>query len=135
MHQQVVTTQVQQYSGQIPPPDLLRSFDDLLPGTAKRLIQWAEEEQNHRRRLESGAQAANIDAQQRQISIAQYQSRGVFRSDIVGQVFGLVVCLSCISGAVLLALNGQPTVAGALTIIPTGAVIYAFRGHLFAKKP
>ena len=84
LQQVVTTTQVQQYSGQIPPPDLLRGFDDLLPGTAARLLQWADDEQMHRRRLESDAQAANIDAQRRQFSIADYQSKGVFRSDMVG---------------------------------------------------
>ena len=42
-----------------------------MPGTAARLIQWADYEQAHRRRLESEAQAANIKAQQRQLAIAE----------------------------------------------------------------
>jgi uncharacterized membrane protein len=134
LQQQVLTTAVQQYSGQIPPPDLLRGFDELIPGTAARLIQWAEDEQAHRRSMEAEAQAANIDAQRHQLEIADRQSRSVFRSDILGQIFGFLVCAGCIAGAVALALNGQAGVAVALTVIPTGAVIYAFRGSLFAKK-
>jgi uncharacterized membrane protein len=123
-----------EYSGSIPPPDLLRGFDDLVPGSAARIIAWAEDEQRHRHRMESGAQSANIDAQRRQIDLQSAQARAIFRSDMVGQVFGLVVCLSCIGGAVLLGLSGHPWVAGALCAIPTGAVIYAFRGHLFATQ-
>lgn len=137
MHHQlqpVVTTQVQQYSGQIPPPDLLKSFDDIIPGTAARLIQWAEDEQTHRRRLESDAQAANIAAQQRQLETTAAQVKGVLRSDLIGQVFGFLVCVVCVGGAIYLAVNGQPGVGAALTVIPTGAVIYAFRGQIFGKK-
>lgn len=135
VQQQIVTTELQQYSGQIPPPDLLRGFDDLLPGTAARLIQWAEDEQQHRRHLEREAQASNIAAQQRQLTIAEYQSRSVFRSDLVGQVLGFAVCAACVAGAVWLAVQGQPGVAIALTVIPTGAVVMAFRNNLFSKKP
>lgn len=135
VQQQIVTAELQQYSGQIPPPDLLRGFDDLIPGTAARLIQWAEDEQGHRRHLESEAQSANIAAQQRQLAIAEYQSRAVFRSDLVGQVLGFAVCAACVVGAVWLAMQGQPGVAIALTVIPTGAVVLAFRNNLFTKKP
>lgn len=131
----VITTELQQYSGQIPPPDLLRSFDALIPGTAARLIQWAEDEQAHRRRLESDAQAANIVAQQRQLAVNEYQSHGVFRSDMVGQLCGFAVCLACVAGVVWLGIAGQTGPAIALAAIPTGAVIMAFRSNLFAKKP
>ncbi len=132
--QVVTTTEVQQYQGQIPHPDVLRGFDELMPGTAVRLVQWAEDEQKHRQALEVQAQAANIEAQKRQLDIAEYQSHSVFRSDLVGQICGVVVCLACIGGAVALALAGHTGVALALTAIPTGAVIYSFRGNLFAAK-
>jgi uncharacterized membrane protein len=131
----VVTTELQQYSGQIPPPALLRDFDTLVPGTAARLIQWAEDEQLHRRRLESDAQAANINAQQRQLAMNEYQSRSVFRSDMFGQALGFLVCAMCVAGAVWLGLAGQTASAVALAAIPTGAVLLAFRNNVFGKKP
>lgn len=139
--QQVVHAQfeqVQQYSGQIPPPALLRDFDNIAPGTALRLIQWAEDEQAHRRRQEAEALAANIAAQQRQLDIAEYQTKAVKTSDLIGQALGFLVCASCIGGAVWLGLAGQTGVAVALTVIPSAAVVYAFRGRLFggsADKP
>lgn len=130
-----VTAQIQKYAGAIPHPDILERFDEVIPGTAAKIIKWAEDEQQHRRAMESQAQAANIDAQARQVAIAEYQMRGVFRSDMVGQVFGLIVCVACIAGAIWLAVMGQASVAIALSVIPTGAVIYAFRGNLFSRKP
>jgi len=69
-----------EYSGQIPPPHLLRDFDDLIPGTAARIIQWAEDEQRHRHNLERSAQAANIHAQRQQLVTVDYQTRAVVRS-------------------------------------------------------
>lgn len=122
------------YQGLIPHPAILQQFDDLIPGTAARIIQWAEDEQHHRRGLERQAHEANIAAQQRQLAIAEAQSRAVFKSDLVGQVLGFVVCLACVGGAVWLAMQGHYWVAGTLAAIPTAAVIQAFRVGAFAKK-
>ena len=60
-----VLVQQTAYSGQVPPPEILEGFDRLVPGTAARIIAWAEEEQSHRHRLEHDAQAANIESQRR----------------------------------------------------------------------
>jgi uncharacterized membrane protein len=134
-HQTAIsTTHLQQYSGQIPPPDMLRGFDQVQPGTAARLIQWAEDEQQHRQQLEREAQAANIQAQERQLSINRRQVDGAFRSDMVGQIFGFLVCMVCVGSATYLASLGQIAVAIALAAIPTGAVIFAFRGQIFGKS-
>lgn len=131
--QQVLIERRDSYQGLIPPPAILQQFDDLIPGTAARIIQWAEDEQHHRRGLERQAQEANIAAQQRQLGIAESQSRAVFKSDLVGQVLGFLVCLACIAGAIWLATQGHYWVAGALAAIPTAAVIQAFRAGAFAK--
>lgn len=122
------TTQL--YQGPVPHPEILERFDNLVPGTAARMFQLAEDESKHRRELETRTNDANIAAQQKQLSIAEYQSRSVFRSDTIGQVAGVFVSLSCIVGAVYLALDGREFAAAALAAIPTAAVIQAF----FAKK-
>lgn len=130
-----VLVQQTAYSGQVPPPEILEGFDRLVPGTAARIIAWAEEEQSHRHRLEHDAQAANIESQRRQLAIGEYQSRAVFRSDMVGQVLGFAVCAGCASGAVMLGLAGQTGAAVALAAIPTAAVLQAMRTFTFGKKP
>jgi uncharacterized membrane protein len=48
-----VSQQVSSYSGPIPPPELLKMFDEIDPGRAARLMNWAEDQSRHRMTLES----------------------------------------------------------------------------------
>lgn len=129
-NRQVTATAVQQtithYQGIVPHPDILRGLDEVVPGTAERLIRLAEEESNHRRELEIKANDANISAQQYQLQITEQQTQAVFRSDLVGQIAGLIVCLACIGGAIYLGINEHDELAGVLALIPTAALIRAF---------
>jgi uncharacterized membrane protein len=54
------------YQGAIPPPEMLKGFDDLVPGSAERLIALAEQESLHRRSLEMQTLQANIVSQNHQ---------------------------------------------------------------------
>lgn len=90
------------------------------------MIQWVEDESIHRRKMDSSALEANIEAQRRQLDIADRQNKAVFRSDLLGQTFGLVVALACIGGAVYLATIGNDVAPGILAAMPTAAVIRAF---------
>lgn len=119
-----------QFTGPIPPPAILEQYDRLVPGAAERILQMAEAESRHRQVLEKQAQQANIENARRELEIADYQSRAAFHSDLIGQVFGLLVSLTCIAGAIYLAAI-EPWVAGALAAIPSAAVIQAF----FVKRP
>jgi uncharacterized membrane protein len=124
--QQVTIHQQTHYSGDIPPPGLLRQFDELLPGTAARLIGWAETEAEHRRAMEKAALDGNLAAQAAQMEIARYDSKASYRGGILGQLCGLAVCVLCVAGAVWCALHGHTAVALALAAIPTAAVIRSF---------
>jgi uncharacterized membrane protein len=48
-----LSQQVSSYSGPIPPPELLKMFDEIDPGRAARLMDWAEDQSRHRMGLES----------------------------------------------------------------------------------
>jgi uncharacterized membrane protein len=48
-----VSQQVSTYSGPIPPPDLLKKFDEIDPGRAARLMDWAEDQSRHRMAIEA----------------------------------------------------------------------------------
>ena len=125
---QVVATHqtVTHYQGAVPHPDILRGFDELVPGAAARLIKLAEDEAEHRRKIETMAIDANIATQQNQLALGEKQQKSVFRSDLIGQVFGLIVCLSSIAAAIYLGINGHDWLAGAIAAIPTAALIQAF---------
>lgn len=48
----VVVHQSTSFSGPLPPPEILRRFDEVVPGAAERIIKMAEEQSGHRRELE-----------------------------------------------------------------------------------
>lgn len=117
---------------------MLEQYDRVKPGTSDLLIRWNEEEQAHRRKLEVTAVEANIRAQQHQSELASrqveaqrealmYQAETVRSSDSRGQFQGWLLCAGAIGGAIYLALNGQPWVAGVLAAIPTAAIVQSFR--------
>lgn len=47
-----VTIQATQYSGPVPPPDVLRGFEQIVPGSAERILTMAEENGKHQREME-----------------------------------------------------------------------------------
>lgn len=117
---------------------MLQQYDAARPGTSDLLIRWNEEEQAHRRRLDTLAIEANIQAQKRQSELAakqveaqrealMYQAQTVRGSDTRGQYQGLFLSLVALAGAIYLAMNGQPWVAGILAAIPSAAIVQAFR--------
>ncbi|MBX7229623.1 MAG: DUF2335 domain-containing protein [Burkholderiaceae bacterium] len=129
-----ITTQEDRFQSPIPSPEVIKNYEILVPGTAKRLIDLAIEESLHRRTIESNTNQANISAQRKQGEIASYQTRAVFRSDLLGQVAGTIVSLSCIGGAVYLGLQNHEVAAAALCAIPLAAVIQALRGRKAAER-
>lgn len=120
------TQTITHYQGAVPPPEILRGIDEIVPGAAAKLIALAEQESNHRRSLEVKAIEANIAAQVAQAQINERQTKAVFRSDMIGQFAGFLVCLCCIGAAVYLGLNGHDWLAGGIAAIPTAALIKAF---------
>lgn len=114
------------YQGPIPPPDMLQGLDNIVPGTAAKLIKLAVDESEHRRRIESRAMDANIEAQQQQSELGLRQTKSVFRSDLIGQIAGFLVCVLAIVSAVFLGLEGHEGLAATIAVIPTAAIIKAF---------
>lgn len=76
----------------------------------------------------------NLPAQAAQVRIAEGQMNRVFRSDLVGQILGFIICLVAISGSVWLGMSGHEWIAGGIAVIPTAALIQAFRANFFTRK-
>lgn len=131
-HILTATQTVTHYQGAVPHPDILRGIDEIVPGAAARIVKLAEDEANHRRKLEEMAMDANIATQQQQLLIEKQRSSAVFRSDMLGQIAGFLVCLSCIGAAIYLGIKGHDWLAGAIAAIPTAALIKAF---VLTQKP
>lgn len=48
------------YAGPIPPPAMMREFNELVPGIAEKIFQLAEDQARHRMSLEQGVIRSNI---------------------------------------------------------------------------
>lgn len=114
------------FEGPIPPPALLREYDNILPGAAERIIAMAENEGRHRQALENKAVEANIEAQKEQLSINKQQVTSAFRSDTIGQTFGFILSAGCVVGSISAGMNDLTALSLALAAIPSAAIVKAF---------
>ncbi len=80
------------------PPEMLARFNEVLPGSARELLDNSLAESAHRRKLESDFLSA------RNASLA-YQDKSAFRSDALGQCLGFALGLCCAGIAATLALT------------------------------
>lgn len=122
--------------GPIPTPDELFQYNQLIPGAADRIIAMAEREQAARMNLEDMGQRADIRHREALVSAQRETARGAFRSDLIGQVLGWSLAVSCIAGAVYLSLRGaSPWMSVALVSLPVASIIKAVRSAKSDKKP
>lgn len=121
------TANIQTFQGPIPPPALLQQYNAIVPNAAERIIAMAEKENQHRHAQETQALQANIDAQRKQLELAETQTKATFRSDACGQFLGFLVSGGCIGGCIFLAMNGQPWVAATLAGLPLAGIIRALK--------
>lgn len=104
-------------SGQLPlpPPELLRQYEDVYPGLTGKIIEWTEEQRRHRMALEN---RATIGSEAR-------MNRSQF---IAGSVALVGLCLA--AGT---AIFGNAWAAGVIAIVSVGgptAAVYLARGDI-----
>ena len=106
-----------QFTGPIPPPEVLIKYNEALPTAAERIVAMAESQLKHRQELEKQVIESGCRAQQR------------------GPIYGLIVCLAAIGGGVYLIHSGQ-SVAGLVSIIGAigGVTIVFITGKVFQQK-
>lgn len=88
------STTVSAYSGPIPAPEALARYDEIVPGSASQLMEWANRQAVHRQTLES--YALHHEAQRSWCGLAA----------------GFIIAMSAIAGGVYCILNDHD-VAGA----------------------
>lgn len=105
------------FQGPLPPPDLLRGYQDILPDAPERIFQLTEKEFSHRQRMEEKA----LD--------------GAIGRDKRGQYFGLGATLFTVACATLLGLTGHEVLAGTVigTVVAV-AGIFVIRQRPSIKK-
>ena len=98
----------QHFTGPIPPPEMLRRYEELLPGSADRIIAMAEKQSGHRQKLESDVIGANII------------------NERLGMILGFIICILAISGGVYAVMHGKSVEGIAAIITPLAALVAVF---------
>lgn len=104
--------------GPIPPPSILEKFEQLVPGSAKQIIDNAHEESQHRRKME----ASTIN---HEISLSR-----------MGLITAALLSLGALSLAAFMVYTGQSLQGLALVIFEISGLGYVFhRKTRIASKP
>ncbi len=96
------------FSGPLPPPGVLRSYNEIVPGAADRIITMAESQQSHRQRLERAVIEENCKSQSR------------------GLNFGFVISMTVIIGGFFLIHEGKDTTGIIAVIGALGSLVGLF---------
>ena len=74
-----VGVSVQEFSGPLPPPEILRKYNDIEPGFANRIMTMAESQSHHRQTMESLVIGSRI----------RYEGRAQILASIIALALGL----------------------------------------------
>lgn len=92
---QVVAQVISEYSGPIPPPNIIKKYEEILPGSADRILNMAEQQSMHRREMDK--------------KLLNAQSR----DSLFGIIFAFVLGIGCLIVAAVITIN-TPSNAGAI---------------------
>jgi len=113
-----------EFSGPLPPPEILRQYEEVSEGLSERLISLVEKEADFRRKMEERFLEAQIDFKSRSLEISSQEVRR-------GQVFGLSIgCVALVCGLIT-AWIGHP-VAG--TLLGSGTILGLVSAFLYGRK-
>lgn len=110
-HVRVSVVEAASFSGPLPPPTMYREYENVLAGSAERILAMAEKEQDHRITWEATEQ-----------NTARQETKR-------GQWLGFAIAVACIGAAILFAAGGHEVVAG----IALGASAVGLVGHFLRK--
>lgn len=87
----VIMMQMRSHSGPLPSPETFEGYEAVLPGAAERILIMAEKQQDHR-----------MDLEKKHLLEQLFQSK-------LGQIFGLIIAIVCISVGAFLVMNEHET--------------------------
>ena len=97
-----------EFSGPLPPPSLLRQYEENFSGAAERVVAMAEKEQDHRHKIERRA----------------LTSDSIIR--VLGMVFAFLITLVALGAAAWLATQGYEFLGGILGLGGISLIIARF---------
>lgn len=112
--QSLVAMRSESFSGPLPHPEILKGYDNVLPGAAERVLKMAEKEQDHR-----------FDCDNKLIGGQLAQSKR-------GQWMGFTIVLILIAVAIMFFVMGDIILAGTILSVTIGSIATIF---YLGKKP
>lgn len=109
------------YSGPLPPPSFLNQFEQIVPGSAERIIQYSEREQAHRHKIE--------DLQTETIAKTSLINA---RADAIGRVFGVFFLMGTFGVAVYFSVFEKDF--GFATLFYSPSIIFAIISLIKGRK-
>lgn len=103
-----VTRRSSSFSGPIPPPSMLKEYDEVLPGMADRILKMAENQSSHRLQIEHKVVIGEITR-------AQLGMRCAFFIAVLGLVLGTI-----------LAATGYVATGSSFAGVPLATIVIAF---------
>mgnify|MGYP001565702814 CR=1 FL=1 len=104
----LVTEISQSFSGPLPHPDVLRKFNEIVPGAAERIMKMAEEQSAHRKELE----------------------KKVIDSDIArskwGQILGFIIAITGLGISTIIAIYGSAIAGGVIGVGTLASLVGVF---------
>lgn len=105
----------QSWEGPLPPPGILRGYEDICPGAADRLIKMVEDQGEHRRSLENLAFDTQREGMCREFAEAR-----------LGQTYAFVISALFLGCGTFAALHGQPWVGTIFGAFGIGGIVTTF---------
>ena len=102
----------QEFSGPIPPPNIIAGYEDVSPGSADRIIRMAEQQSVHRQQMEL------------------IQIKAESRDSLLGVIFAFMLGIGCIIACIIMVVK-VPDAAGVicgslLGVTGIGSIVTAF---------
>ena len=108
-----------EYSGPLPHPSILKSYDDIQLGFADRIIKMAENEASHRQKMENSVLEADVESMKKE-----------FAERRIGQACGLIIGLAALGAGAYTAVNGHPITGG---FMGTGGVVALVSAFIYGR--
>lgn len=106
--QEVLVAEQELFLGPLPHPKHLAAYKEISPDIPERIVRMAEDQSEHRRKLESAIVESNL------------------KLEVRGQMFGFVIAMSAVIGGVYLMANGQSLEGAATTISAVAGLVGLF---------
>ncbi|MBW1721272.1 MAG: DUF2335 domain-containing protein [Deltaproteobacteria bacterium] len=99
------------FAGPIPPPDLLKGYDDIIPGAAERILRMAEEEAAYAHRMNQ----LTLELSAKEVKRGQVSGFGVAIAAFIVATVALFLGLEKAAMTI-----GGTTIVGLVTVFVTG---------------